>query len=321
MQRFTLVLAAVCVAAPLAAQAPSLGHARTLMEARNYEAAKIEYAVLARTSPNDPQPLIGLGQVAMAEDNADAAIRHFERCVSVRDDLSDCHLWLGTAVGMSAQHASKLRLPFVARRAKKEFERAVELDPNSIEARSGVLQFYLLAPGFLGGDVARARVEAGAIGRRNSMRGALAMAMIDERSKMLPEAEADLKRAMAVAPDSQVANSAQIGFYSRQKRWADAFAALDRFVARFPAEKNAWLTAARLSVQSGDQIVRGEAAVRRWIADPPEDAAPRVHSIAHERLGWFHERAGRKEQARVEYQRAVALDAKNEDARKALEGV
>jgi hypothetical protein len=46
---------------------------------------------------------------------------------------------------------------------KKKFEQAVELNPENFDARMGLLQFYLMAPGIMGGSKDKAREQAGEI--------------------------------------------------------------------------------------------------------------------------------------------------------------
>ena len=45
------------------------------------------------------------------------------------------HYWLGMAVAEEAQYASTFKQPFMARRLRKEWERALALDPNHKPSR------------------------------------------------------------------------------------------------------------------------------------------------------------------------------------------
>jgi tetratricopeptide (TPR) repeat protein len=300
---------------------PAFAHAKQQFEARNYDAARGEFLAMRRTSPADALPYLYLGRIALAQNNNDEAVRQFEQCTSVDDRNAECHLWLGSALGLAAPHTNKLKLPFLAKRTKKEFDRAVELDPNSVDARFGLLQYYMYAPGFLGGSADKAREQADEIEKRSRLRGALAYGQLADHDKNAGEAEAAFQRAIVVAPDSAAGYHALAGFLTREKRWGDAFAIYDRLVARVPADTNALLSIARLAGTSGEQLARGEEAAKRWLANPPHDANVQQQAVAHYRLGMIYERSARRELARSEYERATALNPRNEEARKALEGL
>ena len=317
--RPAVVLVAMILAQMLGAQ--TLAHAKQQFDARNYDAAKSEYAALAKSMPNDITPVLQLGKIALAQNETEEGIRQFERCVAIDEKSSECHEWLGNALGNAAQHASKFKLPFLARRTKKEFDRAVELDPNNVDARFGVLQYFMYAPGFLGGSAEKAREQATEIDKRSKLRGALAFGTLAEHDKNVKDAEAAYQRATAIAPDSVAGYNSLVNMYAREKRWTDAFAALDRLKAHMPSEGNVDLTIARVAYVSGEQLAKGEAAAKHWIASPPKEATVNTHATAHLRLGQIYEKTARKELARAEFEKALSLNPKNEDAKKGLDSV
>lgn len=300
---------------------PSLAHAKQLYDARNWDAARQEFVALARATPNDVTPVLYLGKIAMAQNDADESVKQFEQCVKIDDNNADCHAWLGNALGSTAMRASKFRLPFIAKRTKKEFDRAVELDPRNVEARWGEMQYYMRAPGFLGGSMDKAREQAAEIDKYDKLRGALAYATLAEKDKKTAEAEAAYQRAVAAAPDSVVGYNGLVNLYVREKRWSEAFGMLDRASARIPTEQNVLLAVARVAYLSGEQLPRGEEAAKQWLANPPKSASVNSRAGAHLRLGNIYEKTNRKELARAEYERALHLNPKLEDAKKALDGV
>ncbi len=319
--RFGILLVASFSCEVHAQGSPSLTHAKQLYDARNLDAAKQEFAALARARPNDVTPVLYLGKIAMAQNDGDEGIKQFEQCVKIDDNNSECHAWLGNALGNTAMRASKFKLPFIAKRTKKEFDRALELDPRNIEARWGELQYYMQAPGFVGGSMDKAREQAAEIDRHDKLRGALAYAALAEREKKTAEAEAAYQRAVAAAPDSVVGYNGLVNLYVREKRWSEAFAILDRAAARIPSDGNIALAVARVAYLSGEQLARGEEAAKGWIANPPKNASTNSQAAAHLRLGNIYEKTSRKELARGEYERALSLNPKFEDAKKALDGV
>src|SRR5919107_1945329 len=112
-----------------------------------------------------------MGRIAVAKDQGGDAVDWFEKAVRANDKSSLHHLWLGNALGNQAEHTNKLKLPFLARRIKGEFDKAVQLHPTSIDARHGLIQFYSHAPGVMGGSMDKAKEQAREIAKLNAMRG------------------------------------------------------------------------------------------------------------------------------------------------------
>ncbi len=322
MRAAAIVLLVGSHSAALPAQGtPSLAHARQLYEARNWDVARQEFAALARATPNDVTPVMYLGRIAMALNDGDEGIKQFEQCVKIDDASADCHAGLGSALGTTAMRASKFKLPFIAKRTKKEFDRAVELDPRNVEGRWGQMQYYMHAPGFMGGSMDKAREQAAEIDKTDKLRGALAAAALAENEKKTPEVEAAYQRAVTAAPDSAVGYYGLVNLYVREKRWGDSFAVLDRLSARLPAEQSVALVIARVAYLSGEQLSRGEESAKQWLANPPKNVGVNSQAMGHLRLGNIYEKTSRKELARTEYERALRLNPRLDEAKKGLEAV
>lgn len=250
----------------------------------------------------------------------DAAERQFERAVAADERNGTYHLWLGRAVGQQASTASTLRQPFMARRIKAEFERAVALDPELLDARDGLVQFYLMAPGFMGGSTAKAREQQREIARRSAYRGYLSAANIAWAAKDTAGTERAIRAAVAAAPDSVLT---VITLAQRQSNWgrtAAAFATLDEFLARRPRDIAVRFQVGRLAAISGEQLPRGERVLRELLAEPewePTNSRP-SRAAVHYRLGLVLETSGRKNDAKASYERALALDPQLRPAKDAL---
>ena len=300
---------------------PSLAHAKQQFNARNWDLAKREYTALVSAMPGDATPPYYLGRIALQESDTDEGIREFERCIALDEKNAECHAWLGNALGMTAQRTSKFKLPFLVKRTKKEFDRSVELDPTNIDGRMGEMQYYLFAPGMFGGSIEKAREQAAEIDRHDKLRGAMAYGLIADHEKDAKTAEAAYQRAVAAAPDSIMGYNGLVSLYSRESRWSDAFATLDRIAARIPSEHMVPIRIARVAVSSGEQLARGEEGVKRWLANPPAQATSDNKATAHLRLGQIYEKTSRRELARPEYEQATKLNPRLEEARKALDAV
>lgn len=322
LSRSALARAALflCVLAPASlAQNGDAQRGVKLFEERNYPAARVEFSAVLSRDARDANALYYMGRIALAEDRPGDAIDWFEKAVKANDKSSEYHLWLANALGEEAQRASKLRQPFLARRVKSEFERAVQLDPRSVAARRGLMDFYMIAPGVMGGSKEKAREQAAEIAKISALQGRLAAASIAQREKNAEVAEREYVAAVTENPDSVIAHLTLSVFYQNTQRWDDAFGVLDRLLAAKPDEIRAHYQIGRAAALSGKQLDRGERSLKLWIAKPPEDALTTTRSGAHYRLGMVYEKQGKRDLARAAYEEAIRINSRNEDARKALE--
>lgn len=274
------------------------------------------HAQAGRSAYDEGMRLLRAGEAAAAE-------KQFERAIAREKDVGLYHLALGQAVGLQAPNASVVRQPFMARRIKSEFEKALVLDPTLLDAREGLIQFHLMAPGIMGGDPEKARAQQREIAKRDAARGRLAEASIAWHARDTVATERALRAAVAAAPDS-AAPSIQLG--SRLASWgrtADALAALDAFLARQPQHVGARYQYARLAVASGADLPRAERYFRALIGDPSWATGSRVPSraVVHARLGDALRLQGKKDAARTEYEAALALDRQLQLAKDGLKAI
>jgi tetratricopeptide (TPR) repeat protein len=80
----------------------------------------------------------------------------FTKALQLRPDDARLHLWLGKSYARMAEVAGPLHAAGNARRARRNLERAVELDPGNREYLRGLFDFYLDSPEWFGGGLRRA---------------------------------------------------------------------------------------------------------------------------------------------------------------------
>jgi tetratricopeptide (TPR) repeat protein len=311
-----LVLAGL-LAAPHAAPAQSIDRARQLFQGARYAEAKAELMALQRANAADAEVAYYLGRIATVENDAEEAIRQFERAVELEDGNALYHYWLGSAVRELTPHVSKFKMPFYARRLKKAFDRAVALDANQIDARFGLVQFYASAPNGLGGNRNRARQEAAEIAKRSPLRGAIARGFIAEMEENPTAEEVAYQEAIAASPDSISGYRALTETYARQGKTAQAFATIECYAQRRPDDRAALYHVGRIAEMTGQQMERGESALKQFLEVPPTGAHVAMIADAHYHVGRIAERRGTKVVAREHYGAALKLDPRS-PARKAL---
>jgi tetratricopeptide (TPR) repeat protein len=292
-----------------------------LFDSHDRAGAKTEFSAALKRNDRDARAHYYLGRLAMLENDADAAAEHFERAVKLDASVADYHFWYGSAVAQQATRASKLRQPILAKRMKAAVERAVALDGNNIDARDLLRDFYSMAPGIMGGSEEKAREQAAAIARVDATRGYLAAARLAMQRKDTAGVEREMDAAIAAAPDSLRAYSALATWYATAKRWPQAFATVERYAARRPADPYGSYHLGRIAALSGQHLARGEESLRSFLANPPRDAAPVLLSRAHMRLGQILNHQGRRTEARSALEQALTIDPRNDDAKKALQGI
>jgi len=104
-------------------------HARILMWSGKIAEAEREYLEILAVVPNDPDNWMGLANVYSREERTKEAMKALDRAVELDPKRAD----LRAARGRALQAAHELS------EAKLEFHHALDLDPNSTEARAGLL--------------------------------------------------------------------------------------------------------------------------------------------------------------------------------------
>ncbi|HEX2722819.1 MAG TPA: tetratricopeptide repeat protein [Gemmatimonadaceae bacterium] len=313
---FRLVLlpaVTLSASAALSAQSPQLDQARRLVDAEKYAEAQ---QILRPMGGTDASAAFLLGKIALIQNDAPAAVDWLEKSVAINPRSSEAYDWLGKAYGTQAQKASKLRLPGLAKKTKNAWEKAVALDPNNLEAKEDMITYYLQAPGFLGGSKEKAKAVAMDIRSRNSYRGGLSLVQVCGAIKDEACVEREFRSLAATYPDSANVHGALAAYYANAKQYDKAFAVIDARLKTKPADASALYALGRTASISGQQLERGEQALRAYIAAP----LPKGPAIAnaHYRLGLIAEKKGDRTAAKKEYQQALALNPKLEDAKKAL---
>ncbi|MDQ8153055.1 MAG: tetratricopeptide repeat protein [Gemmatimonadota bacterium] len=313
-----LALVLTCASA-LAAQSTDLASGVAHFNARRWSDAHAFFSAAVKAQPRNADAALWYGRTLLAEDKIPDAERWFTKAADLDPRRADAHLWMARALGIQAQRASMLKQPFLARKVKAAVDRAIEIDPENLDARELRWQFYAMAPAVMGGGEDKARAEAAEITRRNKYRGQLLSAGAAGRSKDFATAERLLKSLIAEYPDSVAPVGAYAVWLADRTRPAEAFAVVDAFQKRRPSDPVALFQIGRVAAATGQQLDRGEEALRKYLtlAPPPAPNVPTL-STTHVRLGNIAERRGNTAAARAAYEQALALDPRNGQARRAL---
>jgi len=172
--------AAVCLLAfaPLLAQAQTTSSPDpllTLMKQREFGQVDRQARDRLRANANDEQAynFVALAALSSDETMREDAIPVLKACTDKLTRSSICHHRLGQLYGVAAMSGGMMSAMKYGGKIKDLFAKAVELDPRNFEARRDLMQFYLQAPGLVGGSVAKAQEQAEAHGKSNALQGKL----------------------------------------------------------------------------------------------------------------------------------------------------
>ena len=155
--------------------------------------------ILAQDSaPDEPSYLLTGKNYFMLGDYK-KAVDSFEKALHENPRSSEAELWLGRAWGRRAEDGGGPMAMIYASRTRQSFEKAIALDPDNREAKNDLFDFYLNAPGFLGGGVDKAEAAARGIATERPAEYEFEEAQIADKRNDFTGAEAHLRHAMELA--------------------------------------------------------------------------------------------------------------------------
>ena len=135
----------------------------------------------------------------------------------------------------------------LAKRARAEFEQAVQLDPRNAEALADLGEFYSSAPGVVGGGMDKAANVAAQLDRVDPARAHELRGAIARENNDLATAERELKAAVAASAHPAFQWMRLASFYRKAKRYAEMESAVE----------SGWTAAQRDPHAGGGAVQRG----------------------------------------------------------------
>lgn len=210
------------------------------------------------------------------------ATEALEKAVAAEPANAEYLLWTGRAYGRRAETSSPLTAPGNAAKARRYFERAVEANPKYTEALNDLFEYYLEAPGFLGGGLDKAQAVLLRIARLDAAEGHWAEARMAEKRKEYRHAEEQFRRAIEAAP-REVGRFIDLArFLAGQGRFQEAdqsFAKAERIA---PGNPSLMYARADLYIKSGKNLQLARDLLQRYMSstltpdDPPRAEAAKL---------------------------------------------
>lgn len=312
----------------LAAQPAFATEYAVLIKAKKYaEAEKLATSRLAQ-DPANAAALAGRAETILASGDGkrtEEAIQYAEQCIGKNPASAACHLALGKALGTKAMSGGMLAAARSAGTIRDSFKKAVELDPRNLDARFSLLQFYMMAPGFMGGGVEKAQTMLAQTAALHPEAGKLMAAMVDASQGRLANAEAAAAAAQPGADEELKKRHESLYInigskYMSDKKNPDGERVFRQGLKRFPDSDMLPLAVARSLQEQGKH----------------RDALPILEQLAidhprasvHYRMAQSLQALGEKPKAIAAFQKALAakpalhekIQADAEDQIKSLKG-
>lgn len=268
-------------------------------------------------SPNDARAHHLLSRAYYEIEDWDDAVAEAQKAVALQPGNSDYHLWLGRAYGEKAENSNFVVAIGLAKKVRMEFERAVQLDGLNLDARTDLAEFYIQAPGIVGGGKNKARAQAESVAGIDSPTAHWIQARIAEKEKKADVAEREYKAAIQASKGYPSYWLSLAGFYRRQRRLNEMEQAVNHATSSEIKKPDVWVEAAEVLFSGGRNFPAAVQFLHRYLSSNALVAdAPAFH--VHYLLGSIFERQGDLQAAAQEYRTSLALARGFESARDAL---
>jgi len=258
---------------------PALAEGKQYIAQRQFKEAVTFFKKLSKEYPKHAEVHFQLGRAYAGLGDLGSAADCFEKAVTLVGDSARYHLAYGQTLLNLAGTGSKLKAFGRAKKGQAEFEKVLQLDPKNQPARLALFQFYLRAPGVVGGDKGKARRLA--------------------------------QELQALVPENLSYRLLDVELLLSEKKFKEAEKLLNTYEDRAGTRRdslaigNAYnsLGYYYLEQKNCEQAV---ACFKQYLAYAPEDAN------AHDSLGDGHAQCGDLDLAIAEYEKAIKMNPRFE---------
>ena len=294
----------------------ALQTAQRQFNAGNYSAAITTLQSAVQQSPTSAEAFFWLGRSYYELHDYDNAITQLEKSTQLDAKNSDYHRWLGVAYG---EKADRERSFFYAKKVKKEFQQAVQLNPSNIQARRDLMEYCVDAPWIVGGSKDEAKQQIEAIQKLDPIEGHLAQAVFYEVDKKPDLAEKEYREVLAAKPKKIEAYFEAANFYTRQNKAPEVQAAIDAAAQIAPNDPRLAYYRGVQRVLAGTDLGHGEEYLKAYLASTPDRSDWPPHAFARDWLGRLYQQEGKRTEAAEQYRAALQLDPTMKDTKSRLE--
>ena len=295
-----------------------IGQAKKLFEERKYDESQKLLSPIDEDDRDYAAAQFYLGRIAFAKKEYDDAADYFEEATEASDKEAEYFTWLGDTYGTIAGDANVITQGMLAPKMKNAWEKAITLDPKNLGSRLSLIQYYLQAPGIMGGSVEKAKDVAAQVSKINPAEGHRQLGNIYMKEKNTNEAE---KQFILMAKVDPTYVSGLANFYTGQKQYDKAFQLFEEAIQKNPNDFVSIYQYGRTCAVSGQRLEKGEEYLKKYLTSYSPKSNEPSHAGANMRLGQIYEKKGNKKEAKRLYELAVKADSNLKDAKEGLERV
>jgi tetratricopeptide (TPR) repeat protein len=272
----------------------------------------------AASSPRDAAVQHLLARCYFESEQFDRAISSAEASVSIDAMNSVYHELLGRAYGEKADRCGWFCGLSFAKKARKEFQTAVQLDEHNFSAMQALIEFDCSAPGIAGGGEDKARPEIERLSALDAAEGRYAAGNCRRQKKDFDAADGEFRKALALHPKSADLIY-DIGDHYMKRNQPDRLQlVVEEGERAAPSDpRGRFYRGVTYALEKKNQA---EAATlfREYLASAPKRNNYPSKAMAHYWLGRIQENQNDAASAKREYQEALNLEPKNRFANEAL---
>jgi len=259
-------------------QAQNVGKAEELYKRTNYEAS----VSLLNSHSADPAVLFLFARDYFMMGEFKKASEYIAKAVEADNRNSEFMDWMGRIYGKRAEVGNPLMAPSYASKAREAFEKAVSLNSKNSEALSDLFDYYLEAPGFLGGGYEKAADVARKISVIDPPEGYFAQAKLAQKRQQFNTAEQHLRQAVAVAPHEVGHMIALAKFLAAEGREKESDAVFQQAQTVNPNAPRVWFAQADTLIKQKRDLAQAKDLLQKYVRasitvdDPPKQDAVRL---------------------------------------------
>jgi len=290
---------------------------------RAYEASEYRDAIQSLQAAETKEPQNGEVQLLLAKsylelEEHDPAIKSAERAVAIDPQNSVYHYWLGRAYGEKADHAGWFSAISFAKKTRKEFETAVQLDARNYSARQVLIEFDCSAPGLVGGGEEKALPQIRQLVEMDAAEGHFAAGNCRRQKKDFAVADEEFTKALESHPKSTELIY-DIGDYAAKRGQPERLdAVVDAGERVAPGDLRTKFYRGVALILKKTNAEEAERLLREYAEKAPVRSGYPRPATAHAWLGRLYEDQNQTQEAEKEFEVARKLDPKNKLAQEGL---
>ena len=313
-----LSLASAALAVTNVVQEASLEAGRRAYEASEYANAVLALQAAAAREPQNGDVQLLLAKSYLELQEHDPAIKSAEKAVAIDPKNSIYHEWLGRAYGEKADHAGWFSAISLAKKTRKEFETAIQLNGKNFSARQALIEFDCSAPGIVGGGEEKALPQIKQLAEMDAAEGHYAAGNCRRQKKDFAVADEEFAKAL----ESNAKSAAliyDIGDYAVKRGQPERLLAVADMGERVaPDDPRGKFYRGVALVLKKENPEEAERLLWEYAKKAPMRSGYPRPAVAHAWLGRLFEDQNKLEEAVKEFESALKLDPKNKMAHEAL---